>query len=273
MNNKQVYHCDIKESNVLASIDKSRMFAKLIDWGISAHYTGKKKIPPTMVGRPFQYNTPFSTVLFNKHFIQMYKNFLKTTPNPDDDAIAAFVNTYVLYWVNRRGIGHLKSMNTIFKNVDADKTYDDMQYFGEDILKYQHAYSYIFKYLTDILIEYTNKKSKKMELLKYFTEVYLKNIDVWGFTMIYLPIMEYLQYNLSILNRYELKIVETIKKMILLLVENSAEPIDIAKLMVYIAKLPDLFTNANTLREQGPVQLVNSKKKVKIPTKIMSTSS
>ena len=202
----------------------------------------------------------------------MYKDFLKTTPNPDDDAIGAFVNTYVLYWVNRRGLGHLKSMNTIFKNVDADKTYDDMQYFGEDILKYQYAYSYIFKYLTEILIKYTNKKTNKLELYKYFV-VYLKNVDIWGFIMIYLPIMEYLQYNLSILNRYELKIVETIEKMVLLLVEKSTEPIDIAKLTDYITKLPDLFTNANTLRERSPLKLVNNKKKVKIPTKILPTSS
>ena len=84
--------------------------------------------------------------------------------------------------------------------------------------------------------------------------------------------MEYLQYNLSILNRYELKIVETIEKMVLLLVKNSAEPIDITELMEYITKLPNLFTNANTLRERSQVKLVNSKKKVKIHTKIIFCS-
>ena len=127
--------------------------------------------------------------------------------------------------------------------------------------------------MTKILIKYTNKQTNKLELYKYFTEVYLKNVDIWGFTMIYLPIMEYLQYNLSILNRYELKIVETIEKMVLLLVKNSAEPIDITELMEYITKLPNLFTNANTLRERSQVKLVNSKKKVKIHTKIIPTSS
>jgi hypothetical protein len=269
MNGRNVYHCDIKESNVLVSVDEMGIFTRLIDWGLSVHYTGKQ-IPKPMVGRSFQYNTPFSTVFFNKQFIQMYNDFLKSTVNPDEDAIGAFVKTYVLYWVDYRGIGHLKIMNSIFKNTGD---VEDMQYFSENIIKYQYAYSHIFKYLTQILIKYTNRKSKKVELLKYFTDVYLKNVDIWGFVMIYLPIMEYLQDNTLILNRYEVKLVDTIKKMILLLVENGADIIDVDKLMEYIAKLSELFINADELRKRTPIKLTNSKKKTKIQTKKLPSST
>jgi len=76
MNQLRVYHCDVKESNILVqaqATDEAQLQTlktRLIDWGLSAEYTPEKgeRIPKTLYHRPFQYNVPFSIVLFNTTF-------------------------------------------------------------------------------------------------------------------------------------------------------------------------------------------------------------
>ena len=72
MNELHVYHGDIKDSNVLISKKNNTIIARLIDWGLSVHYSvtnNNNTFPKTLYRRPFQYNAPFSNILFNKEFI------------------------------------------------------------------------------------------------------------------------------------------------------------------------------------------------------------
>jgi len=77
--------------------------------------------------------------------------------------------------------------------------------------------------------------------MDYFSNVFLKNIDIWGFTMIYVPIMEYLLNNYSKLNEHEIQIIQHIKKMLTLILEASTEPISTNKLVALLKDLNKLF--------------------------------
>jgi len=70
MNELGVYHCDIKDSNILADVLETDIITRLIDWGLSIHKTDKNRgIPRKLYRRPFQYNVPFSSILFTAFYI------------------------------------------------------------------------------------------------------------------------------------------------------------------------------------------------------------
>ena len=73
MNKMGIYHNDVKESNILVNSKKE---CRLIDWGIST-ITNGNSIPNKMKNRPFQFNAPFSLILWNSTFDTMYTDFLK----------------------------------------------------------------------------------------------------------------------------------------------------------------------------------------------------
>ena len=220
MNKKHIYHVDIKESNVLVddvSIGQlnhanhtNHFYTRLIDWGLSATYDGEKAIPKTLQNRPFQYNVPFSVILFTPLFTQMYSEFLKSNPDPSYIALRTFVINYVVAWIDKRGPGHLKNINGIFKKFFEKELRNIDNSYKNDVIVFDYTFYFIFEYLTQILFKYT--KNNKMDLMDYFSNVFLKNIDIWGFTMIYVPIMEYLHNNYSKLNEHEILIIQHIKK-------------------------------------------------------------
>ena len=81
--------------------------------------------------------------------------------------------------------------------------------------------------------------------MSYFSEVFTKNIDVWGFIIIYVPILEYLYDNYNKLNDTELNIVKTIKELIFILFEYSTEPINVEKVQQKLKQLDLLFLEAS----------------------------
>jgi serine/threonine protein kinase len=64
MNQKNIYHCDIKDSNILVDKDEK---TRLIDWGLTVEYIPFKNhtFPTSWRNRPFQFNVPFSVILFS----------------------------------------------------------------------------------------------------------------------------------------------------------------------------------------------------------------
>ena len=67
MNKLNVYHCDIKDTNVVVK-KETNLKTRLIDWGLSfVHNKNKIGIPNKLYRRPFQFNVPFSSILFNKN--------------------------------------------------------------------------------------------------------------------------------------------------------------------------------------------------------------
>jgi hypothetical protein len=241
MNKLNVYHCDIKEANVLVQVNQTTLITRLIDWGLSISISNNSgKIPLKLYRRPFQFNVPFSSILFNKDFMELYNNFLELNLNPDYFQIREFVINYIFIWNDIRGPGHLSTINNIIekftiKHLTAIKKTQVKEHF----IEYDFTYYYIIEYLSKILEKYTNNGS--LDIMSYFENVFLKNIDIWGFIMIYIALYEYLYNTFDDLNEYQIEFIAKIKYIIIhFLYENPLEPINVSSLV-------NELTNLNTI--------------------------
>jgi len=242
MNKSGFYHCDIKDSNVLVQENAGdpELKTRLIDWGLSSSFKNDKNIPKPLTNRPFQFNLPFSVVLFNTTFDKMYPEFLKKHKNPTYFMIRSFVINYLIVWVNKRGPGHLKSLNYIFKAFFEKGLIKDIEkQFKKDIIEFEYTFYFLIEYNTKVLFAFT--KDGKFDKMEYFSLVFLKNLDLWGFVMSYLPILELLNDSYKKLCDSEMKIIESIKNIILYIIECSDKPIDNDKLIKSLEELTPLF--------------------------------
>jgi hypothetical protein len=255
MNKLNIYHCDIKDGNVLVQITESGLITRLIDWGLSFIWNSDYKgIPRKIYRRPFQFNVPFSSILFNKNFINLYNNFLEVNPNPDFFHIREFVINYIFIWNNIRGSGHLSSINNIIKKFTINNLFAIKDTKIKDhIIEYDFTYYYIVEYLSKIIEKYTNNKT--LELIIYFENVFLKNVDIWGFTMVYIGLYEYIFNSFNELNEYQMEFIKKIKYIIIhFLYESPITPIDVYSLI-------NELTNLNTLIDKFDNK--HSSKKIK----------
>jgi len=243
MNKLNVFHCDIKDSNVLVQTINNSFNTRLIDWGLSIIYNSNKEFPRKLYRRPFQYNVPFSSILFNKEFINRYHNFITLNPRPHYFQIREFVINYIFIWNNIRGSGHLDAINKIVKIFTIPElTAIKKKKIRNHVIEYDFTYYYIVEYISKILYKYTN--NGQLELVKYFNMIFLKNIDIWGFTMIYISIVEHLYNSFKNLTDYHLQIINKIKYIIIhFLYENPLHPINIDSLVVELTKLNDIINN------------------------------
>jgi hypothetical protein len=78
----------------------------------------------------------------------------------------------------------------------------------------------------------------------YFNDIFIKNIDIWGFTMIYVSLYEYLYKSFETLNEYQMRFIDKIKYIIIhFLYENPITLIDTSSLI-------NELTNLNKVIEQ-----------------------
>ena len=237
MNKLNVYHCDIKDGNVLVKITEMGLEPRLIDWGLSFIHNDKKGIPRKIYRRPFQYNVPFSSILFNKEFLKTYNEFLIMHPNPNYYQIREFVVNYIFIWNEIRGPGHLKAINDIVKKLTiSNLTAIKKEKIKEHFVEYDFTYYYIVEYLSKILEKYT--QNSKIDLMSYFNTVFLKNIDIWGFTMTYIALYEHLYVSFDTLTEIQIQFLNKIKYIIIhFLFESPIEPINVSLLVDELTKL------------------------------------
>lgn len=243
MNERGIYHCDVKDSNILVQESHGgEVKSRLIDWGLSTTFKERNSIPKPLTKRPFQFNVPFSVVLFNDTFTKMYAEFLRKHKEPTYFETREFTINYVITWINERGPGHLKSLNNIFKAFFERGLINIEKQFKEDLIEFEYTFYFIFEYISYVLFKFT--RNGKFDKMEYFSQVFLKNLDVWGLTMSYLPILEYLENYYDDLCECELEIIKTIKTVILYVIECSYVPIDIDKLINILEKMNPLFLKA-----------------------------
>ena len=247
MNNHDIYHADVKGSNILVDelgrSERLGLVARLIDWGLSVKYDGDNTIPKAMTRRPFQYNLPFSIILFNDTFTKMYDEFLKKHPDPSYHDIRVFVINYVLVWHKKRGPGHSKYIKQMMKILFHNELkLPDLAMDMEELIKLDFLHYYVNKYLADVLFTFT--KNGKFQRLEYFQNVYLKNIDVWGFVLSYFPIMVLLNKKRKKWSSNEKQLFKKLKHIIVhYLFETSVKPIDVESLAKDLKSLHNLFVN------------------------------
>lgn len=247
MNKLNIFHADLKDSNVLALKNEyGEIETKIIDWGISFSYDNPNDLKEILrkIGKGVQFNSPISIVLFDDLFDVYFNEFFKNKPEWSYNNVKIFssnyLNKYVLKYKNK--LDHLKLMLLFIDMLNTVKT----PLFGNN--KKVPSTLYIITYISDIIFNFTN--NYVFNKINYINQVYLKNVDLWGFLTIYNEIFELISNNSS--NNTNNAILAKIKNIVLnTLFENSDKAINKEEL---INKLLDLNLylkkiNINTIKK------------------------
>lgn len=216
MNNINIYHCDIKDNNILVNIEKNKMYTRLIDWGLSTKYIphSNQTLPKTWRNRPLQFNVPFSVILFTDFFYNKYSEYLENGGEIDYISLKPFIVEYIYLWMNERGKGHYKTINNImymlfFNDLKNTKESDRVK-----VIESDYTIPYISNYIIEILVRFTKKNSDNiLNLRKYIDDIYIQIVDVYGLLITYLPIIEILHENNETLNNNEKKLFNHLKNL------------------------------------------------------------
>lgn len=245
MNNKNIYHCDIKDSNVLLDDSSNELKARLIDWGLSTEYIPFKNnpFPNTWRNRPFQFNVPFSVIIFSDSFVEKYTKYLTEGGIPEEAQLKPFVVDYINFWMKERGAGHYKFINEIMFTLFGNNLTSITEGSKPIVIETQITMDYIINYIVDVLVHFTKfRNDGSLNLREYLDNVFIQIVDIWGFITIYYPIIELLSNNYSKLTKEELKIFNKIQFIFVeYLYIPRHEPIDMNMLYSDFKDLGNLF--------------------------------
>ena len=216
MNKKKIYHSDIKDTNILVDTTKTNLQPRLIDWGLTTEYPIKSKSakyhfswPTQWNNKSLQFNLPFSIILFSDDFLEQYNDHVREygVPDEDDDTnneeLDLFIADYLYFWMESgRGIGHISVINSIVEilyNLNKDKDHTDKIKKGTQegtkdayVVVYVKTIQIIITYIHKILIKFTTKQTQfnTISIDNYLNDVFIHNIDKWGFVSAYLPFLK-----------------------------------------------------------------------------------
>lgn len=268
MNQYYIFHCDIKDSNLLvessnnnsttSSTTTSKLVTRLIDWGLSTYYIPFKNhdFPKSWKNRPFQFNTPFSVIIFSDKFIEKYSKFVESHQNNINEIVLKpFIVEFIYYWMKERGSGHFKFINSImyklFGNEKGLKNMSDSEKeYKTKVIEVQYTIPYITNYISKILLNFTRvKENGKVSFREYLDQVFIKIVDVYGFITSYYPLLQIYHENYFILSTNEMKIFNKIKEIFLVyLYEPRIQPIEIEKLVNDLKSLNPLFEHEEKVK-------------------------
>jgi serine/threonine protein kinase len=252
MNDKNIYHCDIKDANILVQTE-SDLKTRLIDWGLSTEYVPFRNqiFPSTWRNRPLQYNVPFSVILFSDSFIEKYTKYLEDNLKYDikDDRkltvaqLKPFAIDYINFWMKERGAGHYKYINEVMFMLFANSLTDISESDKPQVIETQITMEYIVDYIVNVLLYFTKFKSDgTLDLRQYLDNVFIEIVDIWGFIISYIPIIEILSDNYKSLTKQELKIFNQLQFIFVEYLYNPRhEPIDMKELYTDLKILGDLL--------------------------------
>jgi serine/threonine protein kinase len=237
INKNGVVHGDIKSSNILFSkIDTSLPI--LIDWGLS--YTSNKdgKVPEDLFTLHVQWQHPFSTFLFSKDIIDQYEIFLKNMKKDNipftRNSLRVFAISHYLNYKKINEKQHKILREVFIKTHEGDflKHLKGEQLFVDDAITEQMYMYYVINYIIDILVSYTDSTKTKLNLDKYFNNVYIYNVDIWGLTSIYYEfiINSPINYTLSS-NEYKIFINKIMHILVEYIFVNGDQKINTEKLV------------------------------------------
>jgi hypothetical protein len=256
MNNHHTYHCDVKDSNVLVAGDKNNIDTRLIDWGLSIIYHPDntiKKIPRSWMNRPLQFNSPFSIIIFTDLFASQYDNFLKNGGKLTYIGLKPFVLEYIYIWTKKRGLGHYKFINSLMYMFFSN----EMKYIDEKtrirMIETDFTLIMITNYIIEIILNFTKfGDNDTIKFREYLDTVFIKIVDIWGFIMIYCPIIEILFKNYDKLTKNQMNIFSHLKHIFLVYCFNPrTTPIDITSLTKDLKHLNTLFENESNASVNG----------------------
>jgi serine/threonine protein kinase len=178
LNQRNVFHCDIKLQNILYHRKKVR----LIDWGFTyIHKTDDIiEIPPNFQRYPLHFNMPITVCLFGKNMLHDINFYISDKLNKNIPINFDEFGKYVWNLVLEKRYGHYSLLQTIYvflKPVEVSKSFDE---FAVDIY-------------SKVLQKYTSKETKQFHSVYYFQDFYLNNVDIIGITSCYISFMRMIQ--------------------------------------------------------------------------------
>jgi serine/threonine protein kinase len=213
LNKDGLFHFDIKGANILVGKDGH---TRVIDWGASFEFTFKKsnakdgiksnaiksngiksntiKIPPKVYNRAiFQYNVPLSVILFMEDLSTFLQKSAKKLLSLNQNEIAAeLAKEIIMYSIKEAGIGHfqdiIEKMVIIYGTVLAGDEFTGEVLAGTEFT-IDDAIRMIQNYISAILLKYLDFSTFTFDLFKFFTEVFIHNVDVYGFIISYMDLV------------------------------------------------------------------------------------
>jgi hypothetical protein len=181
--------------------------------------------------------------MFNKE----YSVYL-LIPEKDRYSLYEFIKRFIDIYIESSS-GHLRNFNSIFNKVNTimlhTSSYSSVNTHKINYNKIQITnINYIYEYLYKILQKYT--KNNKFDVIDYFSNVYIKNLDVWGFVMSYYSLIDYSRYNMIV--QYNNIIIDLIKKLLNLLLKYSSEPINIHELKEMLHDFSNDIIKLNSIK-------------------------
>ena len=264
MYKNNVVHGDIKGENMMFNKYDNNTLV-LIDWGLSyIADSDRKNVPDALYNLSVQWMHPFSGFLFKKNVIEKYSTFLKNLKKegivPTRDSLRVFAITEYTNFMNM----HEKQFtffnnifNIVYSGEFAKYLNKEEQPYNETLITYNMTSHYIVEYIIDVLLAYT--VDYKLNIGKYFNEVYIMNIDAWGVMSIYCYLIEHSQAMFK-MNSTEHKIF--INKVMYILTHNMFKngnlPLNIPKLVSDIKNLNRYLISIGSKRSSnmGAVPIV-----------------
>ena len=191
MNNKKIYHFDIKSMNILYKNNS----VKIIDFGEIGISTSQEIIPNILFNRNIQYNSPFSRILFSNFMnFTISKIFTENKVTSKTNNIKKFKYIGLAYdeYVKMYGLAHQVFIGDylfpeIFKLIPSNLVKKIFGLSSDDLNHLIILSELIINYLLEVINKYFDYKIMKLDVEKYFVEVYSKNVDIYGLISCYVP--------------------------------------------------------------------------------------
>ncbi len=251
MNKEFIFHCDIKDSNILIDDSSKILKARLIDWGLSTEYIPfrDEPFPKSWRNRPFQYNVPFSVIIFSDAFVEKYTKFIndegieKNGKKLEEIKIKPFVIDFIAFWMKERGAGHYRFINDIIFTLFSNSLTSVDEADKPKVIETQYTMDYLVNYIVDVLVHFTKFRADgTLNLRDYLDTIFIQIVDVWGLISTYYPFIELLVNNYSRLTKGELKIFNQLQFIFVEYLYNPRhEPIDMNMLFSDLKDLGNLI--------------------------------
>ena len=251
MNANHIYHCDLKYDNILVERDNSTntVYTRLIDWGLSTEYVPFKhhEFMSAWGDRPILFNQPFSVVLFSEKFKTLYREYIESGKEIEEESLKPFVLNYVRLVTREHGSRQLEYVKLImymlFIPSYAKGNHSQSQ---EKKVDEEITTPYIVNYIVQVLLKFTNlKEDKTIDLQFYLDNLFIKIVDIYGFVLSYIVIYEMIQTKQSTFGTHtkkENKILNFLKKLFIkYLFEPCVEEINIKELVENLRELNHLI--------------------------------
>lgn len=239
-NKSGILNCDIKPNNFLISLNtttptnkpndventhkiiKSNMKLRLIDWGLSTIYDSSTTDLHNIIrhGNYFQFNSPFSSNLFNEGFLKYMQKYLLSISQSKETisykTIYKVIFNFLIYILKNNKYRHLNHINHIFVKFFEENHPNIIS--RDELNNYilnNYTLKYICNYMTEVVIKFTI--NNYFDVLLYYKKVYVKNVDLWGY---------YLSFIDLFLNEKNYNAYDDLKKFYFLLLTYSYKEIN-----------------------------------------------